>query len=398
MPSGNYRARFHDPRPGMGGRWVNAPHTFQRKGAADAWLAKQRADIERGVWQHPDDIAAADAASAAEAEAEALTVEQWSVSWLREQEDAVAPSTYMLRERCVRNHVRPHLGDVRLVDLTPRMVAEWRATPGVTATAYQTIRAMLTAAVESEETRLESNPCKVKGGAARTGARGERYLFTPEQVQAVAVAIRPELRALVVLAADAGLRIGEALALHRRDIHLGDAAAWVEVSHSVWPAPGGPTLGPTKTRRARTVQILPATADALAEHMAVYTAAGEDAIVFPAFSNASRYMHSRQASKALEEALDAAGVVIGPGHYAGWHAFRHYAATRFGQAGASTAAIMRRFGWTRPMQAAHYQRADDDYERDMLDRMAARLDPGAPTWAGRAGVVDLEQERARRQA
>ena len=101
--------------------------------------------------------------------------------------------------------------------------------------------------------------------------------------------------------------------------------------------------------------------------------------------------------------MASAGVVIPEGRYGGWHAFRHYSATRFGQAGASTAAIMRRYGWSKPEQAMHYQRADSDYEREMLDRMARISAPDAETWGGlaeaakaaEAGIVNLNTKRGR---
>ena len=72
----------------------------------------------------------------------------------------------------------------------------------------------------------------------------------------------------------------------------------------------------------------------------------------------------------------------------------------FGRAGASTAVLQRRYGWVKAEQAIHYQRVDDDYERGIVDRMAA--DAGAPTWSERveekravdaAGVTDMARAR-----
>ena len=62
---------------------------------------------------------------------------------------------------------------------------------------------------------------------------------------------------------------------------------------------------------------------------------------------------------------------------------------------------MQRYGWRKPEQALAYQRADADYEREMLDRMAALTSPAAETWGGRAeaaraaeaGLVNLESRR-----
>ena len=128
------------------------------------------------------------------------------------------------------------------------------------ASCYQTLRAMLNATVKSKNTALAENPCRIKGGGRPRASRGEQYLLRPEEVAAIAGAIRPELRALVLLLADAGLRINEALALRRGDVTLGRRATFVDVTHSLVHQGKSLVPGPTKTRRVRRVQITPATA------------------------------------------------------------------------------------------------------------------------------------------
>lgn len=58
----------------------------------------------------------------------------------------------------------------------------------------------------------------------------------------------------------------------------------------------------------------------------------------------------------------------------GWHALRHYSATRYGQAGATTRALMTRYGWSDPAMAARYQRSDEEYERELVARMEGRAE------------------------
>ena len=411
LPSGNYRARYRDPRvkAPRRGSWVNAPRTFAVKAEAEAWLAGVRTDLARGTWRHPAEAEAEHDARERERTArerlDGVTVAGWAERWLAERHATMAVGTVRKRSSDLRTHIVPALGPRRLIDLTPRDIADWYAdlpTDGVRASCYQTLRAMLNAAVESKDTALAENPCRIKGGGRPRASRGERYRLRPEEVAAIAGALRPELRALVLLLADAGLRINEALALRRGDVTLGRRAAFVDVAHSLVHQGKSLVPGPTKTRRVRRVQITPATADALAGHLSAFAEPGPDGIVFPGFSDSSRYLRASSASRALREAMASAGVVIPAGRYGGWHAFRHYSATRFGQAGASTAAIMRRYGWSRPEQAMHYQRADADYERDVLDRMARLAGPEAETWDGRAleaadaGVVDLSSRRRRK--
>ncbi len=390
-----WRARYDDPTWTGDGRppRITAPETFPTKAAAEAWLAGVWAQVAAGTWTHPDELEARRRTEAKQAQTDALTVEQWATQWLTMLERTRSAGTLRKRRSDLRVHILPELGTLRLVDLTPRKVAAWHSalpSDGIRTASYQTLRAMLTAAVDSEETSLTENPCRIRGASTARHTMGERYLLSPTEVAAISEAIRPDLSALVTLLADAGLRINEALALHRDDLHLGTTAAAIDVAHSLVRTGTDLTRGPTKTKRPRRVQVTPSTAAALAGHLGRFA---EARIVFPAPRGG--YMRDSTASKALRSALSAAGVVIPPGRYGGWHAFRHYAATRYGQAGASTSAIMIRFGWTRPEQAMHYQRADADYERMILDQMAARA--GEATWAEQAeasgDVVRLEGRR-----
>ena len=412
LPSRRWRARYRDPRakPPRRGPWINAPTTYTTKAAAEAWLARVRSDVERGTWKHPDDARAEQEArerkEAQHRTLSAVTVQAWAEGWLgraRTRGRPWAAGTLRKRRSNVKAHILPLLGGRRLVDLSPEVVESWYwnlPSDGVRVSCYQTLRAMLSAAVDSPGTALTANPCQVAGGGRARPVRGERFLLRREQVDALAAAIRPEARALVILLADAGLRINEALALRREDVTIGDGTAFVTVAHSLVRDGRRLTLGPTKTRRARRVQVTAATADALAAHMAEYTGAGDDAPVFPSPTDGLAFARETTLSRWLRQAMADAGVVVPAGRYGGFHAFRHYSATMFGRAGASTAVLQRRYGWVKAEQAIHYQRVDDDYERDIVDRMAA--DAGAPTWSGRveekravdaAGVADMARAR-----
>lgn len=411
LPSGNYRARYRDPRvkaPEVG-PWINAPHTFDTKAAAEAWLADVKHAIDHGTWRHPDELKAEQEAREREeartARLESWTVQTWAEAWLedRRSDGTTAAGTLRVYASRIRRHIAPTLGRIRLTDLTSAQVTAWhRGLPsrGVRTQCYRTLRAMLNAAVLSPDTALTENPCQVRGGDSTRGQVLERYLFSAGEVAALADAMDPRARALVLLLADAGLRINEALALRREDLTLGEATAFVEVRHSIVREGRGRALGPTKTKEERRVQITPGTATALRQHLETYTGPAAAAPVF-SVDGGSSPLSDRTAATWLRDAMGRAGVVVPAGKQGGWHAFRHYSATRYGQAGASLAAIMRRYGWRKPEQAMHYQRADADYERDMLDRMATLTDEGAATWAGlaeerraaSAGVVSLDERR-----
>lgn len=106
-------------------------------------------------------------------------------------------------------------------------------------------------------------------------------------------------------------------------------------------------------------------------HLRDHVAPGPQAILFPALRG-SGYARDTALRRLLTAAQAAAGIEIPDGHSGGWHALRHYSATRYGQAGATTRALMARYGWSDPDMAARYQRSDEAYELEMIARMEAR--------------------------
>ena len=118
LPSGNWRARYRDPRPNQSRARINAPHTFATKRAAEAWLAQVRADIDRGVWRHPDEIVAEQATE----KAAALTVNRWAEQWLeRLRKDGRAQSTIVSYASTPSSfNGRRILGSVELESAPPR--------------------------------------------------------------------------------------------------------------------------------------------------------------------------------------------------------------------------------------------------------------------------------------
>lgn len=149
----------------------------------------------------------------------------------------------------MRRHILPYLGDqelTELTELTPASLAQWRAdlgaTPGARKNAYETLRALLNAAAADDRTLLESSPLRIKGGA-REARVAAKYLYSPVEIAALADAMPEPYRALVILLADAGLRINEALALTRASLlerEDGGMSVRVEASlHRVGRPSGG---------------------------------------------------------------------------------------------------------------------------------------------------------------
>ncbi|MFF4319981.1 hypothetical protein [Streptomyces sp. NPDC001568] len=103
------------------------------------------------------------------------------------------------------------------------LVLSWRADklaagtgPTTVAKSYALLRAILGTALSDE--LIRRNPCQVKG--ASSVHTPERPTATVKEVYALAEAIQPRYRALVLLAGFLGLRWGELIGLSRRDVDL----------------------------------------------------------------------------------------------------------------------------------------------------------------------------------
>ena len=375
-----YRARFDDPTytgPGRAPR-ISAPHTFPTKREAEIWLAAQWSAIAAGTWEHPAVIAAREAEEARQQSLRGLTVAEWADSWLADLERTAAAGTLRKRRSDLRCHILPYIGDAELAALTSADLSAWwqtlAVTPGARRNAYETMRALLNSAVADDRTLLAANPLSIKGGA-REARRVQKYLYSPVEVAALAAEMPAQYCALVILLADAGLRINEALALTRASLlEREDGGMSVRVESSLHRVGRHLEPGPTKTAAGvRTVALMAATATTMRAHLRHHVDEGPSAILFPTPSG-SGYARDTALTRMLTAAHDRARIAIPSGMSGGWHALRHYSATRYGQAGATTRALMPRYGWSDPDMAARYQRSDEEYERELVARMEARTD------------------------
>jgi integrase len=143
--------------------------------------------------------------------------------WLDERPN-LRRRTQELYEGLLRLHVLPALGDTPLNGLRPATIRTWHAglvkgpKPGAStaAKAYRLLRSILATAVEND--LIPKNPCAIKGAGVEHPK--ERPVATIEQVYALADAIAPRYRALVLTATFTGLRPGELRAFKRRRLDL----------------------------------------------------------------------------------------------------------------------------------------------------------------------------------
>lgn len=143
------------------------------------------------------------------------------------------------------------------------------------AKAYRLLKTILNTAVADEV--LPRNPCLLRGaGSERTP---ERVSPTLLEAHALADAIQPRWRMLVLLATWSGLRWGELVALRRSSVDLEHGR--VMVTDQLVETASGVLLGPPKTDAGRrAVHLPPHLLPELAAHLRHWVGTEQDAWLF----------------------------------------------------------------------------------------------------------------------
>ncbi len=337
LPSGRWQARYR-----VDGVWRSAPTTYRTKRDAEAFLAATRADMERGTWIAPDQGR--------------IPLRSYAETWLAHKPN-LRPRSREQYEINLRRHILPALGATDIGKISPSKVREWHATlltagtPGAPTVAkcYRLLHAILATAVADE--LIPKNPCVLRG--ASTDRPAERSVATIEQVYAIADAIGPSLRAMVLFATFTGLRFGELRALRRSRLDL--AGKTVQVVEQYQELSSGElVLGPPKTAAGRrTVAIPDVLIPELEHHLATHVAPGPDGLVFCGTQH--QPLHRKTFYRNWNRAVAAVGLV---GFH--FHDLRHTGNTLAAATGASTKELMSRMGHASPRAALIYQHATQD--------------------------------------
>ncbi|TQN44419.1 site-specific recombinase XerD [Blastococcus colisei] len=258
-PDGTYRPRYRDEN----GK-EHARH-FKRKVDAQRWLDEQTAALVRGDWVDP--------------KRGRSTFRAYVETWLPAQ--PLRDSSRRAYDSYLRNHLLPAFGDKRLSAVTRTQVLAFRR--GLEAKLSPTTSRQMMALLAGifadavEDGFLAKSPCR-----DTVPPRPHREKVVPlmvEQVAALVDAAPDRYRALVVLGAGCGLRLGEALGLKVNRVRFLERE--LDVVEQLTLVPGAPPkLAPPKTRGSiRTVPLADVVASALAEHLAGFPA-GPDDLVF----------------------------------------------------------------------------------------------------------------------
>ena len=245
--NGSWLARYR-----LTTRGAQKTKTFARKVDAQTWLDGITASIMTSQYIDP--------------KAAKTTVRQYAKTWQAAQ--VTRPATRNNVDVALRLHVLPTIGDRPMGSVRPSdmqaLVKMLSATlsPGTVRETYKIAGRLFGAAVDDRI--LAASPChRVR---LPHDDRPEVVVPTVEQITTLAGGVPARYRALVVLLAGSGLRIGEALGLAKSDVDFLRRTVKVERQR----LPSG-VIGPPKTpKSARTVPLGKVVVDELAAHLAEY--------------------------------------------------------------------------------------------------------------------------------
>lgn len=363
LPSGRWQARYKGPdgidRP--------ADRTFASKTDAERWLALTEAEIIRGDWIDPD--------------AGRVPFSQYARSWVSERPN-LRPKTLQLYDGLVRLHLSPTFGALMLQDITEPRVRRWRKgllDAGVgevtVAKAYRLLKAIMNTAVD--DGLIRRNPCRIKGAGQERSP--ERPVLTIRQVFALADAIGPRFRALILLAVFGSLRWGELAALRRRHIDLISGTLRVEVS-VVELVDGSLVTGPPKSEAGKRAVTLPAfLLPEVVTHLEQFTSPGDDSLVFVGPKNGP--LRRPNFSSTWRDATESAGLT---GFH--FHDLRHTGNHIAAATGASLRELMGRMGHSTTRAALIYQHRTAERDRLIATVMSELIEAELGTTGGPSGT------------
>lgn len=187
------------------------------------------------------------------------------------------PSTVQGYRWIVDARVVPELGNLRLEDVTAEQVEAWLAgMPGKPSTRRKAL--VLLHGIFQRARKVYGLPVNPVADIEKPPLQrsGDIDVFSPEEVWALVRAAASEQDAAIFLTASfTGLRLGELIALHWRDVDFVGSVVRVRASYA-----GGAVTAP-KSGKVRSVPLAPDVAQALAQLAERDWFTGEDDLVFP---------------------------------------------------------------------------------------------------------------------
>ncbi len=356
LPSGRWQARYWD-----GAEQRPAPLTFATKTDAQRWLSAAETDMGRGDWHDP--------------RAGAVPFKDWAEQWLAAKEPQLAPSTVDLYGYLLRRHILPRFAKADVGRITPTGVQAWVASlhqselsPNTVAKAYRLLSGIMDGAVDAR--LIPRSPCTVKG--AGTERHDEMKVATPEEINAIAVAVGPRWEALVFTAAYSGLRWGELAGLRRCDIDFDTAT--ISVVRKLAEVNGKLSFSAPKSAAGRRKVGIPSfVSRSLHVHVSLYAGSGVEDLVFPALEGGPM-----RRSNFRRRVWAPAMAEVGMTGFR-FHDLRHTAATLAAASGATLKVLMARIGHASAAAALRYQHVIEGQDAAIVDFLERFGDPAVST-------------------
>lgn len=348
LPTGRWKGTYRTPN----GR--ERSKTFDRKIDAQRFLAQVETSKLTGQWVEP---------SLGRLRFEDWVAEVWPALTLE-----LAPSTRLRDEGILRNHITRTFGPMPLASITQPHVRGWIAdiaaiglAPNTVHKAYQILSKLLSAAVDAG--RLTQTPCR--NVPLPKVIDHEMRFLAPDEVARLAAVVHPRYRALVLLGAYGGLRIGELGGLRRARVDV--LRGRIDIAEKVVEVGGQLLFGAPKTRAGRRQVPLPRPVTAeLEAHLAQFVSPSGDALVFTGPDGGALRARQFRARRWLP-AVDSAGLApLRP------HDLRHTAVARWIADGASPKQIATWAGHTSvSVVLDRYGHLFPGHEADVLARSEA---------------------------
>lgn len=231
---------------------------FRTRKAAEAALAEELSERQRGEWVEPTK----------------RTVAEFLDAWIEGVRVEIAESAWANYGNLIRSYVKPGLGDIRLTDLTPQRVQAFYAellasgkrdgtglAPRSVSAVHKVLHRALQDAVRWHE--LPRNPADAVKRPRVT--KGDLQVWSAEEARRFLVAVHGDrLFALWVLALHAGMRRGELAGLRWSEVDL--AAGTVAVTRQRTTANYRVIETEPKARSWRVIPIDTDVVDALRDH------------------------------------------------------------------------------------------------------------------------------------
>lgn len=380
----------------------NAPHTFDSRGDAEAWLVDERRLISAGTWTPPA-IRKAERANSG-----MPLFGAYAETWIDERKVKGRPLAARTRDHyrvLLANYLEP-FAHLPLDAITPSLVTGWydafvpmtkkhqgKKTDGGTTKAhtYSFARAVLNTAISADGPIAgRTNPFAIRGAGVSPDPKREE-LATSGEVDIMLDVIRPKWRAAILVGLWTGLRAGEVLELRRRDVDLEHRVLRVRRAVSRSKEAGVHVKAPKSDAGIRRQRIPKALVEPLRQHLKDFVAKDGDALLFPGrdgahLSPATFYGRANVYGKGAEAKGKSRERLVREGNRGWYHArqaaghpelrfhdLRATGATLLAQSGAQVAEVQAFLGDSTPAAALRYVRAAQsrmDMLTDKLSEMA----------------------------